>query len=442
MFKAFESGLLQNEMKEENVINNLHSYLEHLHEISKLHICANHVEFDENDPNRQLAVHYVGRTNDETPSFYYGTFNFVQGIWQPWEKIPLNIRMVGDEAQMALAIWKGSLYLFWLEAKEIEKTDKFGLDAQEILIKVTTDFIEEMHNLNDQWLIEILLNSKIYEYEVPCKGVEYDIFYSIYLNSGKWDSPNRISQGNLILPKIERDIKLRYTTDSLNKTTIYRFGYKFNLFSVNVSDLQLNVDLQKNDFGVEIYRLLPNFYSTYFLYFEVMAKEGNDSEDEYTFTRSKDDNIKISHLRNKVIVAKPKIEPLQRIEANSFIVFENRSNFSYSTYNNMNYFSYLSLPQNWKTIRFSFYKFDNIFNNLQNDIFRLVIQPQQNDEQKNKISFPLFYIKPDKNYFVEEKIIPTNFNFSGYLSSNSISRLKFLLSPSRRWSVTRFWGQL
>jgi hypothetical protein len=119
-FLELEAELLQQDISPENVENAVRNYLNKVHEVGNLDICAVHQEGTYLRTN-----HIFARSRNIPYTYYYRKFNSDFHLWSPWEKIETDIQVVQEDADMfpppdpqngnylVPVVWKNRLLLFW-----------------------------------------------------------------------------------------------------------------------------------------------------------------------------------------------------------------------------------------------------------------------------------------------------------------------------------------
>jgi hypothetical protein len=116
-FKELESEVLQNELTEANAEKAFLHYLQKLDDVAKLDICG----VCQDTENKVL--HVFARTFTTPYVYYYrrleqrAATSWAEGIWTPWEKVPVDIASVEDGENSGVhlipVLWNRRLYLFW-----------------------------------------------------------------------------------------------------------------------------------------------------------------------------------------------------------------------------------------------------------------------------------------------------------------------------------------
>ncbi|AEE53361.1 neuraminidase-like domain-containing protein [Haliscomenobacter hydrossis] len=194
-FKALESELLQGEVTEENAQKALLDYLYKLDSIAYPDVRA----FCEDPDSGEL--HVIARTH-HTPQQYFYRKRTADQRWLAWEKV--NVDVEGDS--QAMVVWKGRLYLFWLNFFE----------------KNTSD------NLSEQY------------WEVKLVWSEYD---------GKSWLPKQISNHYIISPTT-------FAFDSRYPNAKYRKELKSHFITLKKSST-LNIEI---NFSYPEFEVTPNVY--------------------------------------------------------------------------------------------------------------------------------------------------------------------------------------
>ncbi|CAA6808384.1 MAG: Unknown protein [uncultured Sulfurovum sp.] len=159
-FKEFETELLQSDLNDDLAEKALIHYLEKLDSIAKPEISA---MFQEKD-----VLHVVGKMNNQ---FYYRRQEY--GRWTAWEKINLKI----EDNPLILVVWKGRLFIFWLNILKSSATkDDFSCSEDKPIpqekIEVNISWSEYY---NEKW--QTMLSSDInYKQEEKEFIFDRDIF--------------------------------------------------------------------------------------------------------------------------------------------------------------------------------------------------------------------------------------------------------------------------
>jgi hypothetical protein len=119
-FRELEAELLQQDTSPENVENAVRNYLNKVHEVGNLDICAVYQEGTYFNIN-----HIFARTQNIPYTYYYRKFDSNRHLWTAWEKIETDIQVVQEDADLFPApnpqngnylvpvVWKNRLLLFW-----------------------------------------------------------------------------------------------------------------------------------------------------------------------------------------------------------------------------------------------------------------------------------------------------------------------------------------
>ena len=123
-FKELESELLQNDITDASVETAFRNYMHKLDSVSNLDLVGLHQEnADQGDAYR---LHVFGRTQAQPYQYFYRSYESAYDRWEAWQKVPVDIKGVeaGENSGVHLApvIWKGRLFLFWVEF--MEKTEE------------------------------------------------------------------------------------------------------------------------------------------------------------------------------------------------------------------------------------------------------------------------------------------------------------------------------
>ncbi|MCU5025087.1 neuraminidase-like domain-containing protein [Bacillus cereus] len=108
-FKEVMSELLQSDITEDSAASALSNYLSKLGEVAKMEPCGIHYAEQDTDKRVDDIAHVVARTTGANRKYYYRRCEY--GYWMPWEKIDLDI----EDNPVIPVMWKGRLFLFWLQ---------------------------------------------------------------------------------------------------------------------------------------------------------------------------------------------------------------------------------------------------------------------------------------------------------------------------------------
>ena len=111
-FTEFLDTVDQVDATAENLEDALLEYLYKLDEVSRLEVCSIYRQIDKSA--RLDILHVIARTRSTPTVYYYRNCNLHSEIWSAWEKVDVDI--TGD--QLALTLYRGKLYLFWLTFAE------------------------------------------------------------------------------------------------------------------------------------------------------------------------------------------------------------------------------------------------------------------------------------------------------------------------------------
>lgn len=117
LFEEAESGLLQQEINAQTVLDAYSTYMRGFDEVAHLKIAgAYHDRGEETD-----VLHLFGVTSDDPPSYYYRTVQNAYHseipdsnkriVWAPWRKVELQIPVL----KVAPIVNRGKLFVFWVE---------------------------------------------------------------------------------------------------------------------------------------------------------------------------------------------------------------------------------------------------------------------------------------------------------------------------------------
>lgn len=111
-FKDLESELTQNDITTFSVETAFRNYLGKLDSVSNLAVVG---VFQ--DPATNI-LHVVARSHGIAAQYFYRNRD-KDGIWSAWEALPIDVKTAGDGANNGAhilpMIWKGRLFIFWLE---------------------------------------------------------------------------------------------------------------------------------------------------------------------------------------------------------------------------------------------------------------------------------------------------------------------------------------
>ncbi|MDP3331768.1 MAG: neuraminidase-like domain-containing protein, partial [Methylococcaceae bacterium] len=111
-FKDLESELTQNDITTFSVETAFRNYLGKLDSVSNLAVVG---VFQ--DPATNI-LHVVARSHGIAAQYFYRNRD-KDGIWSAWETLPIDVKTAGDGANNGAhilpMIWKGRLFIFWLE---------------------------------------------------------------------------------------------------------------------------------------------------------------------------------------------------------------------------------------------------------------------------------------------------------------------------------------
>lgn len=111
-FKDLESELTQNDITTFSVETAFRNYLGKLDSVSNLEVVGVY-----HDPATNI-LHVVARNHGIAAQYFYRNRD-KDGIWSAWETLPIDVKTVGDGANNGAhilpMIWKGRLFIFWLE---------------------------------------------------------------------------------------------------------------------------------------------------------------------------------------------------------------------------------------------------------------------------------------------------------------------------------------
>jgi protocatechuate 3,4-dioxygenase beta subunit len=114
-FKELESELTQNDITSFSVETAFRTYLGKLDAVSNLDVVG--VFHDKTTD----IMHIVARTHGLAPQYFYRNRN-TYGRWTAWESLPIDVKNAGEGANNGAhilpMIWKGRLFIFWLEFLE------------------------------------------------------------------------------------------------------------------------------------------------------------------------------------------------------------------------------------------------------------------------------------------------------------------------------------
>jgi len=111
-FKDLESELTQNDITTFSVETAFRNYLGKLDSVSNLEVVGVY-----HDPATNI-LHVVARSHGIAAQYFYRNRD-KDGIWSAWEALPIDVKTAGDGANNGAhilpMIWKGRLFIFWLE---------------------------------------------------------------------------------------------------------------------------------------------------------------------------------------------------------------------------------------------------------------------------------------------------------------------------------------
>jgi len=111
-FKDLESELTQNDITTFSVETAFRNYLGKLDSVSNLEVVGVY-----HDPGTNI-LHVVARSHGIAAQYFYRNRDSY-GVWSAWEALPIDVKTVGDGANNGAhilpMIWKGRLFIFWLE---------------------------------------------------------------------------------------------------------------------------------------------------------------------------------------------------------------------------------------------------------------------------------------------------------------------------------------
>jgi hypothetical protein len=127
-FKELESELTQNDISAFSVESAYRNYLGKLDAVSNLDVVGVYL-----DPISQVH-HVVARSHSIAPLYYYRNRD-KYGRWSAWEQVPIDVKPAGEGAENGAHIipmvWKGRLFIFWLEFLEKSVLPKTNVGANE-----------------------------------------------------------------------------------------------------------------------------------------------------------------------------------------------------------------------------------------------------------------------------------------------------------------------
>lgn len=131
LFEELEATLLQKPVDEQAVLDAYAQYVRGFEEVARLQVAgAYHDEGRDTD-----VLHLFGVTADEPPQFYYRTIeNLILSesdptrgvVYGPWRKVEVQI----PARRVAPVVFRGTLYLFWVEIASRPKTDFEGGESK------------------------------------------------------------------------------------------------------------------------------------------------------------------------------------------------------------------------------------------------------------------------------------------------------------------------
>ena len=111
-FKEFIDAADQVEATTENLSDALLEYLYKLDEVAHLEVCNIYRQI-EKEANIDI-LHIIACTKATPTKYFYRTCDLNRDMWTPWEKVEIDI----SSKQMTFALYRGKLYLFWLNFTE------------------------------------------------------------------------------------------------------------------------------------------------------------------------------------------------------------------------------------------------------------------------------------------------------------------------------------
>ena len=157
-FKELETELLQGEITNESAEKALTSYLEKLHEVSRLDICGVYEDAVAQE------FHVFGRTFSTPSQYFYRKLDITSQVWTAWERVQADIQgnEAGDSSGVHLipVVWNRRLYLFWpifteksdqkriQEDKESHDLWKTKYDNWQNELKAARDYNKKVDNRN------------------------------------------------------------------------------------------------------------------------------------------------------------------------------------------------------------------------------------------------------------------------------------------------------
>ncbi|KAI5840127.1 hypothetical protein DFP73DRAFT_612976 [Morchella snyderi] len=115
IFQAFETDIIQSDMDPRSIQDAVKRYLSRLDEVSNLHVVSICSDKETN------IVHIFARTRGAPFFYYYRSYNTMEAMWMPWEKMQLDIPYYEDNDTNSAnhggtflkpVIWMGRLIVF------------------------------------------------------------------------------------------------------------------------------------------------------------------------------------------------------------------------------------------------------------------------------------------------------------------------------------------
>ncbi|MFD4368970.1 neuraminidase-like domain-containing protein [Rhodococcus sp. NPDC058521] len=218
LFRALESHLVHNDITDRTVEEAFRGYLTGLNEVANLDVCGMHRE----DTKDGSLLHVFARTHNAPYKFYYRRWN-EHRKWSAWEKVSLDVRCIeaGDDSGVHLVpvVWKGRLFLFWPEFREVQEPPGTGMQsAEEVAEQRMSKLAPRKHwELRLAWgeRIDGKWSPKQVSKEIVTQNPEGDGYGRHAATPGMYSTDSRAEKDLLFTPAIsdKHELTIRVTFD-------------------------------------------------------------------------------------------------------------------------------------------------------------------------------------------------------------------------------------